>query len=85
MLEVRGGFDFSEESLCTHHCSQLGLQDLERDVAVVLEVFSEVDRSHPTLTDLTLDAVAAFQRSVEAGDGVRAVHARKMRIGGSMR
>ena len=31
-------------------------------------------RSHPALTDLTLDAVAAFEGSVQSGDGVWSVH-----------
>ena len=31
---------------------------------------SEIDRGHPTLAQLTLDTVAAFEGSVQAGDGV---------------
>ena len=34
------------------------------------EVLGEIHRSHPTLADLTLDTVAAFEGSVQAGDGV---------------
>ena len=29
---------------------------------------------HPALTEFTLDAVAAFQRSVQAGDRIWSVH-----------
>ena len=42
-------------------------------------------RRHPALTDLALDAVAAFQRSVQADDRVRAVRALNMRVGRSLR
>ena len=36
------------------------LEHLEGDLALVLEVVSQVDRSHPALTDLTLNGVAAL-------------------------
>ena len=54
--------------------------NLERNVAVVLEVVGEVDRGHPALTDLTLDAVAALEGGVEAGDGVWVAHLPKMPV-----
>ena len=44
--------------------------DLEGDLALVLEVVGQVDSGHPALTDLTLDAVAALEGGVEAGDGI---------------
>ena len=34
------------------------------------KIFSQIHDRHPTLADLTLDAVAAFEGSVQAGDGV---------------
>ena len=46
----------------------------------VPEIVSQVDRRHPALTDLTLDAVAAFYGCVQAGDWVRAIHMLKMRL-----
>ncbi len=49
MLEVRRRLDFGQESLCTYNCSQLGLQDLQRDLALVLEVIGQVDRGHAAL------------------------------------
>ena len=45
----------------------------------LLLVVGQVDRSHPTLTDLTLDAVAALEGGVQAGDGIWSVQAPKMR------
>ena len=46
------------------------LEDLERDLAPVPEIVGQVDRGHPTLTELALDAVAAFEGRVQAGDGI---------------
>ena len=46
----------------------------------MLEILGEIDRGHPTLTDLTLDAVAPLEGCVQAGDGIRAVHAPMMRL-----
>ena len=50
VLEVRRGFDLCQESLGSDHRSQLGLQDLKRDVAVVLQVFGPLDGGHPAFT-----------------------------------
>jgi len=36
----------------------------------VLEVVGEVHRSHPALTDLSLDAVAALEGGVQTGDRI---------------
>ena len=46
---------------------------------LVLQIVGKVDRSHPALTDLPLDAVAAFDGRVQAGDRVWVAHAPKMR------
>ena len=34
-------------------------------------IMGQIDGSHPTFAKLTLDAVAAFEGGVQAGDGVR--------------
>ncbi len=49
---------------------EFGLQDLEGDLALVLDVVSEINGRHAALTQLTLDGVAAFQGCVQAGDGI---------------
>ena len=38
--------------------AELGTQDLDRDVAVVPEVLSQVNGGHPARAQLALDAVA---------------------------
>jgi len=70
VLEVGGGLDLGEEALGAHHGSELGLEHLERDLALVLEVVGQVDGGHSTLAELTLDSVEALEGPVQAGDGV---------------
>ncbi len=60
MLKIRRRFDIGEESLSADHRSQLGFQDFEGDLALVLEVVGQVHRGHAALAQLTLDGVAAF-------------------------
>ena len=44
-----------------------GAKHVQRDLPLVLDVVREIDRSHPALTEFTLDAVAAFEGCVQAG------------------
>jgi hypothetical protein len=48
----------------------LGLPDLECDFAVVLEIVGQVNDGHAALAELALDAVAAVEGRVQAGDGI---------------
>ena len=80
VLQVGRGLDLSEEAFGPYYSSQLGLQDLERDLSLVLEVVGEVDRGHPALTKFTLDAVAALEGCVQARDSVGGVHSPNMRL-----
>ena len=70
MLEVRRRLDLGEEPLGTDDRCEFGLEHLQRDLALVLQVIREVDRRHPALAEFGLDAVAAFEGCVQAGDGV---------------
>ena len=70
MLQARGGLDLGEEAVTADDGAQLGVQDLDGDLAVVLQVFGEVDRGHAALAQLALEAVAVAERGTEAGDGV---------------
>ena len=60
MLEVRSRLDLGQEPLGTDDRREFRLQDLQRDLALVLDVVRQVDRRHAALTQLTLDAVAAL-------------------------
>jgi hypothetical protein len=57
MLEIGRNLDFGEEALDAEHCTEFGLEDLERDLAVVLEIAREVDGGHPALAHEAIDDV----------------------------
>ena len=57
MLEIRGDLDLGQEPFG----SQLGFQDLQRDLAFVLDIVGQVDGSHPAFAELTLDRVATVK------------------------
>ena len=71
MLEARRGLDLHDEPFGAEHGGELGFQDLDRDLAVVLEVLREIDSRHAALTELLLDLVAAVEGGVEALGHVR--------------
>ena len=70
MGQLGGCFDFREETLAAHHSSKLGLEHFQSHVSMVPEILSQIHDRHPTLADLTLDAVAALEGCVKTGDGV---------------
>ena len=70
VLQRRGGLDLPHEPLGAEDGGELGLQHLERHLAVVLQVLRQVDGGHAPLAQLPLDAVAVGQGGGEAGQGV---------------
>ncbi len=66
MPKIRRRFDFAEKTLRANHGAELRQKHLDRDLALVLQVFGEVDGGHATLPELALDAVAALQRRGES-------------------
>jgi hypothetical protein len=58
VLQRRRGLDLDHEPLGAEDGGELRFQDLQRDVAVVLEVLGEIDRGHAALAELALDRVA---------------------------
>ncbi len=44
----------------TYDCGEFGLQDLQRDLAFMLEVVSQVDRGHSAFAELALDRIATL-------------------------
>jgi len=70
MLQARGDLDLLREARGAECGGEIGTQDLDRHLAVVLEVFGEIHRSHATGAEFALDAVPAGERGVQAGDGV---------------
>jgi hypothetical protein len=66
VLQIRRGLDLGHEALASDDRRQLGLQNLERHLSVVLQVLGHVDRGHPALADRLYDAVAVFQGLLQA-------------------
>jgi hypothetical protein len=66
VLERGGGLDLLDEPLGAEHGGELGFQDLDGDLAVVLQVLCEVDRGHAARAELALDAVAVGEACPEA-------------------
>ena len=60
--------DLPQKTLRAERCCEVGPQHLHGDLAVVLEVFREVDRGHAATTDLALDLVAVGQGGAETVD-----------------
>jgi hypothetical protein len=57
MLKLGGDVDLVQEPLGPERTHQLGTQDLERHVAVVLSVVCQIHRGHPAVPELALDHV----------------------------
>jgi hypothetical protein len=66
VLQLGGGGDLLHEPLGAEDGSQLGFQDLDRDLAIVLQVLGEVHRGHAAPPQLALDAVALGERGGQA-------------------
>ena len=77
MLQVGRGLDLRQEALRAHDGGQLGLEDLERDLAVVLQIAGQIHEGHPALPQLSLEGVAAGQRFAETRGQIE--HGDKMR------
>src|SRR5688572_3024978 len=70
MLQIGGRFDFTQKAIAAQYQSQLGLQNLEGNPAIVTDISREIDRSHPTGADFALDGVAAGERRIELGSNI---------------
>jgi len=77
--EVGGELDLPEKAVCPEIHRQLGMDHLERDQALLLQILRQVDRRHPTATELALDAVAVTQGGLKAGGGVHGLSDRVFR------
>ena len=58
MSEVGRRRDLTQESLVAQRRGELGPQDLQRDLALVLEIVGQIDRGHAARAQLALEAVA---------------------------
>ena len=68
---ARRGLDLHHEALGAEHRCELGLEDLHRDQAVVLEVLGQIDGGHAARTELALDGVAVCEGGGETLEGAQ--------------
>ncbi|HET7249187.1 MAG TPA: hypothetical protein VFI79_05030 [Gemmatimonadales bacterium] len=71
VLQRGGGLDLLDEPIGAQHGGELGLQDLNGDLVVVLEVLGEIHGGHPARAELPLEAVAVGERGRQARRRVR--------------
>ena len=67
MLEPRGRTYLRQESLTAECGTEIGMQNLHGDIAVVPDVVRQVDSRHAALPDLVIDAVAVGQSFSKSG------------------
>ena len=70
MAQARRDVDLAQEALAAQHGTEFRPQQLEGDLAMMLEVLSEIDRGHPAATDLLFYAVAVGECRLEAFEQV---------------
>ncbi len=67
MLEPGDGANLAQEALGSEGGTELGVEDLQRDRSVVLEIVGEIHPRHPAPAELTLEPVAAGEAGLERG------------------
>src|SRR5690242_16491336 len=70
MLKRRRHPNLDQEPLGAEYRAERGLQNLERDFAVVSEILRAKDVRHPPATDLLLETISVTERRVESSDWV---------------
>src|SRR6185437_13839523 len=65
MLQPRGGAYLAQEPIGTECGTEIRMQHLDRDVAIVLEIVSEIHRRHAAGAKLALDPIPLGQRGGE--------------------
>ena len=69
-------FDLLEKPLRTERRGELGLQHLDGDLAMVLQVLGEIDRRHSPAAKLALDRVAVGEGSLQTCEKISQVGTR---------
>src|SRR5437868_1042092 len=57
MLEIGGNSDFLQEPVSAEHCSELGVENFDRNFAIMLLVVREIDGGHPATAQFALDCI----------------------------
>src|SRR3989442_1356140 len=68
VLQTGGDADLREESVSPEDRGELRSEDLQRHLALMLEVLSLIDCGHSAAAELALDRITAGEGSAERGD-----------------
>lgn len=71
MLQLGGGLDLGEEALGAQSRAEIGMQDFEGNIAVVLEVVAKKHRGHTAGADFAVHGVAAGEGGIELVERVQ--------------
>jgi hypothetical protein len=63
MLKLRRRLDLSQEPLGTKRSGEIRMEDLDRYVAIMLEIVCEIHRGHAADPDLARDSVSTLESS----------------------
>lgn len=63
MLKLRRRLDLGQKPLGAKRSGEIGMQDLDRNVAIMLEIVSEIYRGHAADPDLAGDSISALESS----------------------
>ena len=74
MIEAGRDADLAEESLVGDRAREIGIEHLDRDVAVVLQIAREEHGRHAAMPELALDRVPPAERRLQVGRGERGGH-----------
>ena len=70
MLQTGGRLDLGEKTFRAECGCQIGMQNLDGNVALVPQVVRAIDRRHPTRADLPVYPIAVLQRRGEPRDDI---------------
>jgi len=68
VVEAGGGFDLEKKALRAECSSELGSQNLDRDLATMFLVMGEIDGRHPPSAELPLNLVPVAQGGFQASE-----------------
>jgi hypothetical protein len=76
MGELSGQLDLAKEAVGTEGLTEFGLENLDRDLSLVLTVAGEHDHRHATPSELTLDGIAVSEGLLEVVQRIGHVYGR---------
>ena len=65
MLKAGADVDLAKEPFGAQRVRELGMEDFQRDRAIVLEVMGQEHRGHAAASQLTFDAIAIGERGAK--------------------